>query len=122
MDPNPGGKKHVDPVDPQHCLEVLLLLQIGLPADEKGGAHVQVELAEAVPLRQVGVPQAHRGAQRQLAQEKVVHPAEGELEVLHLVGDDVVVQAQVHAFQQLFQLPDLHLQQHNSTFFLISYY
>ncbi len=48
--------------------------------------------------------------------------AEGELEVLHLVRDDVVVQAEVHAFQQLFQLPDLYLQQHNSTFFLISYY
>ena len=104
----PLGRRHVLDEE-QDALEVLLLLQIGLPADEEGGADIEVELAESVPLCQVGVPEADCGAQRQLAQQEVVHPAEGELEVLDLVVDNVVVERQVNTLHQLLQLPDLHL-------------
>lgn len=39
----------------------------------------------------VGVPQADGAAQRQLPHEQVVHPAEGKLQVLHLVPPEVTV-------------------------------
>lgn len=38
-----------------------------------------------VSLYLVGVPQSDCAAQRQLPHQKVVHPAEGKLQVLHLV-------------------------------------
>lgn len=42
-------------------------------------------LALCVSVYLVGVPQPDCAAQRQLPHQKVVHPAEGKLEVLHLV-------------------------------------
>ena len=58
----------------QDALEVPLGLQLPPPPAEEGGAHVEVELVEAVRLREVSVPQPDGGVQRQLPQQEVVHP------------------------------------------------
>ena len=60
----------------ENALKIFFLLQIWLPSAEKGSAHVEVELVEAVWLREVSVPQPDGGVQWQLPQQQVVHPPE----------------------------------------------
>lgn len=47
--------------------------------------HVCTRTCVRVSVYLVGVPQSDCAAQRQLSHQKVVHPAEGKLQVLHLV-------------------------------------
>lgn len=80
----------------QHkALKVPLLHQLSAPMQQEGGTHVQLELREPIRLGQVRVPQADRAVQRQFACQQIVHPPEGELQVVDAVLDEVFMQLQV---------------------------
>lgn len=82
------------------ALEVPLALQLAREAQQEGDGDVEVEMREAILFGEIGVPQADDAAQGQFPHQQVVHPAEGELQVLHLVAGQVVVQLAVEAFDE----------------------
>lgn len=83
------------------ALEVSFAFKLAREAKEEGDGDVKMEVGEAVFLGQVGVPKADDATERQFAHQEVVHPAEGELQVLHLVAGQVIVQFAVEASDQL---------------------
>ena len=50
-----------------------------------------MEMREAIGLRQVGVPQPNTGLNRQLPHQEIIHPSERELQVGHIMADQVAV-------------------------------
>lgn len=70
--------------------------------EEEGRADVQLESGEPVRLCEVGVPETDGAGQGDLPREEVVHPAEGELEVVDSVGLEMLVERKVDAADQFF--------------------
>lgn len=99
-------RRHVLQQD-HETLEVSFQHQPLPPVEEESCTDVQLEGRKPVRFGEVRVPKADGARQRYLSSQQVVHPTEGELEIVHAVVLQVLVQWQVDAAYQLFQLIDL---------------
>lgn len=86
---------------------------------QKGRAHVQLELREPIRLGQVRVPQTDRAVQRQLPGQQVIHPSEGELQVIDSMLHQVLMQLNVDPLDELLQLVHLRLDAQLSEYVII---